>query len=199
MRLEFYITGLASKSASIQFNLMLKYFSCWQLFLSFICSKCCCFVLNQIWFCLVRLSGKHYWRVVGGNYYLMGKMPCLHLFLLFCLSVCLICLHYFLCIYFFALQSFCPSVCLTANPSVDLSFLFDRPCLISPAIAATLKPSHFITGPHLPESPSEYLFSNFTAHYFFMSSEEKRFLALLHPDPQGRRGQPPGDQTGAVC
>lgn len=110
-----------------------------------------------------------------------------------------------------------PDVCLPASTPLDLlSALLSLPwsdCLPVLPVWPTLSkisdnhyqspptPPHLsITGPHLPESSSEYLSSNFTSHYFFMSSEEARFLALLHPtDLQGRGGQPPGDQTGAVC
>lgn len=55
----------------------------------------------------------------------------------FCLLDLPVCLHDFLCIYFLLYCHFVP-VCMTANLSVNLSFLFDRPCLISPTIASTL-------------------------------------------------------------
>lgn len=113
-------------------------------------------------------------------------------FVFICLPAWPTCLHAWFSLYL--------PFCSTASLSVNLSFPFDRPCLIRPTIAATLCPQHFITGPHRLVSPSEYLSSNFTPHYFFMSLEKYRILALLHPtDPQGRRGQPPGDQTEAVC
>lgn len=119
-------------------------------------------------------------------------MPCLSL----CLLDFLVCLHDFLCIYFSALLSFC----LTANLSVNRCFLFDRPCLVSPTITASHTPPMSSLVPISQSLLLKNLSSSFTAHYFFMSSEEQIFLALLHPtDPQDRQSQPPGDQTEAVC
>lgn len=84
-----------------------------------------------------------------------------------------------------------PLTCLSSRPfyATDL-------CLVTPLPL----PCRRRSPPPRSESPPEYPPSNFTPHYFFMSSEEQKFLALLHPaDPQGHRSQPPGDQTEAVC
>ena len=103
----------------------------------------------------LRETYKHYWaRWVDVQYYLIGQLPCVR-----------VCLHDFLCIYLYALLSFCPSVCLPTCPL----YLTD---LVSYHQQSLPPSNRFIAGPHLPESPSEYLSSNFTAHYFFMSSEE---------------------------
>lgn len=104
------------------------------------------------------------------------------------LSFCL--LHDLLCIYLPALLS----VCLTANLCQPvLSIWPTLSCITNNHCHPTLP---FPCRHRSPISPSlllKHLSSNFTAHYFFMSSEEQKFLALLHStDPQGRRSQPRG-------
>lgn len=79
----------------------------------------------------------------------------------------------------YLLLSLYPSAYLTVNSS----FLFDRPCLISPTITATLAP-HFITGPYIPESLPN-IFLPISLHIIFSCLQRNwdswlSFIPLIH-------------------
>lgn len=110
-----------------------------QLF-HFILHKSCHLVMDFIWFLLCYFffpdkQSNHY-PSRRRIYNLRGHLQVFCVFLHHGSLDCLFLLHYH-----------------SVYRSVNTSFLFDRPCLISPRIPLTLSPKHFIAGPLSPFVP----------------------------------------------
>lgn len=118
----------------------------------------------------LRETYKHYWaRWVGVKFYLIGQLPCVH-----------VCLHDFLCIHFYALLLFCPSVCLSVCQPVlsiwpTLSHITNNH--YHPQTALSLVPTSL--------SPLQNIFLPISLHIIFSCLQRNRdswlsFILLIH-------------------